>query len=149
MKKLIKRKSLKDLIDTIEWSGIQMYRGAERLPPDCITVQFAKTDKNKDAVDQVRIRIGKEVLDELGWKIGDRIYPSYNPDDQMLFFMCKIDSKNGWTLSQESKSTSARLHFKWNREKIPLQEMRSTKVDFEVHKKSLLFRVGDEASLDE
>lgn len=149
MKKLTKRKSLRDLIDTIEWTGIQIYRGAERLPADSVIVQFAKSNKHKDKIDQVRLRIGKEVLDELGWQIGDRVYPSYNPDDQMLFFMCKVDSKNGWTLSQESKATSARLHFKWNREKIPLQEMRPTKVEFEVHKKTLLFRVGNEANFEE
>lgn len=138
-----KSKSLKDLIDQLDWATIEVARAANRLPPNQVMVTFrAAHKKNPDLINEVVIRIGREVLERLEWDAGDKILPCYNPDDQMLFLMVKTDSGVGYRLQRETNATSCRVAFRWNRD-IPLHQMPPRKVEFDVHTKKLIFRVGE------
>lgn len=138
--------SLKDLIDSIQWQAIEVYqRGLKRLEPDKITVGFFPHKKGSPLINEVRLRIGRDVLTQLKWEAGDRILPLYDPDDQMNFLMIKSDSGVGYKLSQESRSTNCRMSFKWDRD-TPLRRMAPKEVEFECYKKQLIFRVS---SIDE
>lgn len=143
--------SLKDLIDSIQWQAIEVYqRGLKRLEPDAITVGFFPHKKGSPLINEVRVRLGRDVMTSLKWEAGDKIMPLYDPDDQMNFLMVKSDSGVGYKLCPESNSTACRLNFRWNRE-IPLRRMAPKEVEFEAYKKQLIFRVRstDEESEDE
>lgn len=136
--------NLKDLMDKIDWINIKVNRIAPstKLPKDKISVEFCGIKKDAP-INIVKIRIGNEILLDLGWKPGDKVLPLYNPDDQMTFLLVKSDQGKGFTLSGETKfsDTICRVQFKWNRD-IPLERMRPTQVDFAAHRHKLIFRVG-------
>lgn len=150
MRKVKHKTSLKDLIDSIQWQAIEVYqKGLQRLAPDKITVGFFQGKKTDPKINEVRVRLGREVMNSLKWEAGDKIMPLYDPDDQMNFLMVKSDSGVGYTLGSESNSTSCRISFKWNRD-IPLRRMAPKAVEFECYKKQLIFRVtSTEESEDE
>ncbi len=127
IKSVKKVKSLKDLIDTIDWSGIQTKGSSAKLPDDAISFHFTvKTEtakiKNSGNVksDYARVRFGKDVLSQLNWKTGDKIFISHDPDDHFTFLLCRTESNNGFKLCQETNTTSSRLHFTWRDTYLPV-----------------------------
>ncbi len=142
---LTKVKSLRDLIDSTEWVGIQTRGCSSKISEDALTFQFTHKygkdlvrDENKS--DFVRIRIGKGIMDELDWKQGDRIYISNSPDDQLTFLLCKVDSASGFKLGVETGSTSGRLHFAWRDSYVSVKVSAPHAVEYEIYKNKLIFR---------
>lgn len=148
-----KVKSLKDLIDVTEWVGIQTRGTSNRLPDDAVSVHFthqsakSKMNPRKEIAensDWVRVRFGRDVLEKLDWKSGDRIFISNDPDDHLTFLLFKVESNSGFRLGIESGSTSARLHFAWRPTYIPVRASSAEIVEYEIHKGKLIFRANPE-----
>ncbi len=141
-----KTKSLKDLIDSTEWMGLQTRGSSSKLPSDAVSVHFtlksAKSKKDNVNSDYVRMRFGADILQKLNWTSGDRIFISTHPDDHFTFLLCKVESNNGFKLSFETNSTVARLHFAWRPDYIPVKAGNAHLVEYEIHKKQLIFRVN-------
>jgi len=141
-------KSLKDLIDKIDWMMIEPGRGSTRLPDDSVTIGFCQSKKNDPTINEVRVRFGKEVLEKLNWKSGDKVCVFNDPDDLLTFMLVKSDSGVGYTVAQETGSPSSRVHFRW-RHKLPLTKKPPTSVEYEIHKKHIVFRAGSKANFEE
>jgi hypothetical protein len=143
MKITKQKRSLKDLIERLEWFAYESARTTRSLvTPDSVFVTFSENKRHPEKVDTVVIRIGKDVCDFLGWQKADKILPLFTPDDHMLFLMVKSDRGVGFSLGKETKSEVYRLQFKWNRD-VPLERMPASQVEYEVYKKQLIFRVGE------
>lgn len=146
---MAKKFNLKELIDTIDWVTITgSTRGSSRLPDDAVSIGFYKSKKDSHDVDEVRVRFGKDVLDAIHWKPGDKIVAMHAPDDIMSFLLVKCETGAGRTLSQESGSPHSRLHFKWNRP-IPLKLMPPKLVEYKTYKNYIYFRIGDSNAVGE
>lgn len=140
MQKFTKRSSLSDLIEKLDWHKINYFRtGKNHLPIDKILVEFAPSKKNDPLINRIIVRIGHEVLKDLYWEPGDVITPLYNPDDELTFLLCKSDNGSGYTLSREQKKTSCKMVFKWEGGEIKLDRMLPRLVEFEAHRKKLIF----------
>jgi hypothetical protein len=134
-----KKSTLKDLIDSIDWVGIEVYRHANKLQDNEIWVYFKNESKKTEYADKIYIRFGREVLNRLGWEPGDMIYPAFHQDDHLCYMLVKVESQSGYTLTRESKANSSRLCFKLRNN--PLQkETKTFPVNYEIHKKKLIFR---------
>lgn len=142
------KKSLRDLIDSINWKAIETTRGATKLPLDAVSVQFTQKDKKKadgEKADVVRVRIGQQVLEKLGWEPGSKIFVAYDPDDELTFLLTQVESKNGHSLGQETGTHSCRLAFTWAPDRILMKSTKTaTFVEYEIHKKQLIFRAKQE-----
>ncbi len=139
-------KSLRDLIDSINWVAIEGGAGVGRLPLDAVSIQFTQKSKKQmkdNNADLVRIRIGQQVLEKLGWNPGSKIYICHDPDDHLTFLLAKVETKAGHTLCQESGTHSCRLHFSWGRERLPMEMARPILIKYEIHKKQLIFKAID------
>jgi hypothetical protein len=137
------KRSLKDLIERLEWFAIENPKVSRSMvDEDTVLVTFGEDKKHPDKINKVFVRFGKNVLYKLEWKPRDKILPLFSPDDHMLFMMVKSDRNIGFTLAQEHKIEIYRLQFTWNRS-TPLQKMPATPVEYEVYKKQLIFRVGE------
>lgn len=136
-----KTRSLKDLIDSINWEAISPTRGgsASRLGEDQISVAFVPSKKGSNLIDKVKIRFGSNVLMKLKWQPGDKVIPFNDPDDLMTFLICKTDG-HGWKISQEPSSHISGISFKWDRE-IPLEYRKGAPVVWEHNKGKIIFRV--------
>ena len=137
--------SLRTLIDSINWIGIEVTRGMIKLPLDAVSIQFTQKSKklcegNKS--DLVRIRFGQKVLEKLGWEPGSRIFISYDPDDQLTFLLTKVETAKAHKLCQETDSPSCRIHFSWGKDRLPMDVTSPLIVDYEIHKKQLIFRAS-------
>jgi hypothetical protein len=148
-----KVKSLKDLIEATEWVGIQTRGTSNKLPDDAVSIHFtqqsakSKINPNKavsENSDWVRLRFGKDVLEKLDWKSGDRIFISNDPDDHLTFLLFKVDSNSGFRLGIESGSTSARIHFSWRPTYVPVKVSSAQLVEYEIHKGKIIFRANPE-----
>lgn len=136
---------LSDLIDRLEWSAIETNyrrRGYPTMNEEDLFVIFEPSNKKKypDKIDQVRLRIGKKIMKQLEWQVGDKILPLFNPDDQLFFLLVKSDHGKGYKLGNESNLNISKLSFKWGGD-YPLLEPANVKVDYEIYKKQLLFKM--------
>lgn len=150
--KITKTTSLKDLIDSANWMPIQTRGCSSKLADDALSVQFtlkvAKSKKLRDENDNcdfVRIRIGAAILEKLDWKMGDRVFIANNPDDVLTFLLCKIESANGFRLGTDGGSPVGRLQFAWREHYLPIKISDPQLVDYEIHKKQLIFRANHSA----
>jgi hypothetical protein len=140
------RNRLSDLINQLDWQTIKAHRVlATKLCEDEVNVQFFASKKTPDLVNKVRIRIGQQIIKELGWNYKDRILPSFYPDDHLLFLLCK--GGNGYSVAKDAGSTSGSLIFTWTNLEIPLEPMRPTKVDFEVWEGKLVLRAAPQSNM--
>jgi hypothetical protein len=136
--------SISSLIEKIDWLMIEPLSNRSMLGMEEVAVGFYPSKKGEDKINQVRIRIGKKILDQLKWKHGDKIYVYNDPDDLMLFRLCNPGSKNGWTLSQETNSTSCRIHLRWPYEHS-LEKKKTKAVNYEIyHNEQIIFKVGSD-----
>ena len=146
-----KKVSLFDLLDKIEWTQIQVSRGGHRMKEDHIFISFQKSDKTKERPNRVYIRFGAAVLKALDWDDRDKIFAIFGQDDRMIFLLVKSDNGNGYKLGLESKSNAMKITFTWPFPDILLEE-KSYVLEpdmYEINKKRLMFRVGEEANFDE
>lgn len=137
--------SLRNLIDSINWIGIEVTRGMTKLPLDAVSIHFTQKSKKQcdgNNADLVRIRIGQEVMQKLGWEPGSKIFISYDPDDQLTFLLTKVDSTKGHRLCQETDSHACRIHFSWGKERLVMDRGNPMIVEHEIHKKNLIFRAS-------
>ncbi len=140
--------SLRDLIDKIDWLGIQAKGASSKLPDDAVSIQFTrkdakvKTKMGEENCDYVRLRFGKDVLEKLNWMPGDRVYISHDPDDQLTFLLCKVESRNGFKLCVESGTTSSRIHFAWRDSYVAIKTCDAQLLEYEIYKNKLIFRAN-------
>jgi hypothetical protein len=137
--------SLRDLIDSINWIAIEGTRGMTKLPLEAVSIHFTQKTKNHcdgTKADLVRIRLGQGVMQKLGWEPGSRIFISYDPDDQLTFLLSKVESINAHKLCQETGSHASRIHFSWGKERLPMEKGNPIIVEYEIHKKQLIFRAS-------
>lgn len=133
-----------DLFSKIDWVMIESKR-TWRMPSDAVAIGFYPKDKKKpDVINEVRIRIGAEVLSQVKWKYGDKIAVLHDPDDLMSFYITRTENGKGFTLGKESDGAIGRLQFKWDR-KIAIEQRNTLPVKFHIHKGGLvIFRVGNQ-----
>jgi len=120
--------SLKELIDTMDnhWlrvtplRKIRMAKEGVFLTKDDVSVSF-KQRKSDVPVDRVLVRIGYEVANTLGWKVGDKLVLFSHPDDKLAFKICKTEAGDGNKLSKDPGSRHLRVIFRWT-DSFPLQK---------------------------
>ncbi len=133
-----------ELFDKIDWVLIESKR-TWALSPDAIAIGFYPKDKrHPETINEVRIRIGANLLQKIKWRFGDRICVLHDPDDLMSFYLTKSESGSGFRLQQEPSGTIGRLNFKWDRA-IALEQRDCKPVKFHIHKGGIvIFRVGNQ-----
>lgn len=147
--KFTKPTSLKDMIDSTNWVGLQTRRCSTKLADDALSIQFTlKVAKSKKSnienvnCDFVRIRMGAGILEKLDWQMGDRIFISNHPDDVLTFLLCKVHSSSGFRIGSDGGSPVGRLQFAWREHYIPVKASPPNLVDYEIHKNKLIFRAN-------
>lgn len=147
---MMRKMSLAELIKKVDWVKIASGRGPyHSLAIKSVTIGFypSTSSKNKENINQVRIRFGAEVIEQLGWQHKDRICVMHDPEDLMSFLLVK--SQNGGSaIYKDTGSTNYRLAFTWNRE-IPLKKMSGKIVEHHIHEDYIYFRVEEENNNDE
>jgi len=145
--------SLKDLIDKIKWAEVKTRHNASKLPDDAVSFHFTlksprsrKDDITNANSDFVRVRFGKNILEELEWQKGDKIFVAHDPDDHFTFLLFKVDSPNGFKLGTEESSSSPSqagyIQFSWRNDFVAVKASNAQLVEYEIHKKHLIFRVN-------
>lgn len=138
-----KKLQLKDLLAKVEWVQIVNVRGGWRLPDDRMTIGFYKANAKAETANEVRIRIGKDIIKKLKWKAGDKIIPCYHPDDLFSFMIFKSETGKGYTLGAESGTSVHKFSFRWDRP-IRINECKAREVEFIINKDHhLIFRMDD------
>jgi hypothetical protein len=105
---------LADLADQIDWISIQNEkRPREGMKPDEIQVSFKENKKHPGKIDLVKIRIGHQVMANMGWSIKDKICVYHHPDDYMALRLLKTEAGSGYKLRPEYNSLHGCIEFKW------------------------------------
>jgi hypothetical protein len=147
---VVKVKSLKDLIESTKWVGIQTRGTSNKLADDAVSIHFtykevtSKKDNENGDSDWVRLRFGKDVLEKLDWKAGDRIFISNDPDDHFTFLLFKVESNSGFRLGIDTGATAGRIHFAWRKNYVPVKVANAQLVEYEIHKGKIIFRANPE-----
>ena len=139
-----RKNSFESLFSKIDWVMIESKR-TWRLSSDHVAIGFYPKDKKKpDVINDVRIRIGVNVMEKLNWNYGDKICVLHDPDDLMSFYLTRSDTGKGFSLGKEAESGTGRIQFKWDRD-IAIEQINSHAVKFHIHKGGLvIFRVGNQ-----
>jgi hypothetical protein len=147
-----KKAQLQSMIDKIDWLMIEPSRISWGLGSEEVAVSFysAHPVEKPDVINKVKIRIGRNILSKLKWEVSDKISVFQDPDHLLTFKLAKTISGSGYTLTKEgTKSFVYVLNFTWGH-KIPLERMKNTKVNYHIHKNSLIiFKIGAEEEIDE
>lgn len=132
--------SLKDLIKKIDWVSISSCSRGSRLNEDLMSVNYVKMNNKVVLPNYLRLRIGKNIVDKLNWKYGDKINAMLDPDD--LLSMILVRSTNeGRLLTKESKSSIHAIQFLW-KEKIPLPDLKGARtLQYEIYDKYIHFHL--------
>lgn len=139
------KKSFKDIFEKIDWLMIEPARRSWKLAADAVAIGFYAKYKDKpEEINEVRIRIGSDILQKIKWTYGDKICVLHDPDDLMSFYLTKTENGKGFTLGKEQDSGIGRIVFKWDR-KIPIQQRDCSPVKYHIYKNGLvIFRVGSQ-----
>lgn len=139
--------SLASLIERIDWQriGAKKKFGTLQLGENDITVQFCKKKGPHDDVitsaNEVKIRIGNEVAREWDVITGQKICIFFDPEDVFTMMMAKVAPETGgFKLAKDINGHGYRLKFKWQGI-IPIEPMDAVKVQYEIDKGRLIFRV--------
>lgn len=123
--------SLRELIDQIEWTQIKPVSvGRVSEAASRVSVGFYPSKKSDPTINEVRVRIGKDVMKELRWQNKDRICVYHHPEYVMQIKLVKSTNGNGFLLSPEGMSNASRINFRWT-VNVPLEERRCLPVEFE------------------
>ena len=124
------------MIDEVEWSTIHSKTASNKANDEEIRLSFKCRDK-KDPyhVDFVEIRIGKGILDEMGWKHKDQIVVFADKRGSLNFKLCKTEVGKGYKISHGVSGYT--ISFKW-KEPIKLYPRKMEPVDFYVKNNELL-----------
>jgi hypothetical protein len=140
-----KQVSLQGLMAKIDWLQIQGIPGGgqNKFDPKRIAISF-KRNKKTNKVDSIEIKFGFEVVKDLGWMKGDKLYVFNDPNDLMMFRILKSKSREGYKLQEITNTPHFKIAFKWNSELI-LQEKKNEEVKFTIFMENVFFRVGESA----
>lgn len=100
-----------------------------------VSVAFSEIERKKGRY--AYIKIGNEVLEKMGWKIGETISVFHEEDDIYSWMVCKTE--RGRKLSANSKSKSALVSLIWNKPAIPFNA--ATQVNFKTYKDKIILEV--------
>lgn len=142
----MKKNSLASLVDKIDWLMLAPVRG-NKVDQARINVAFGMAKKDGE-INRITIQIGQEIIEEMGWNKGDRIFIYNNPNDLMVFRLIKSGTGSGWKLAYDVLRGTYKLQFTWMHKEVILKKRYSLPVEHEIHKGNILFRVGDEAEFD-
>lgn len=112
------KESLLDLVDKVNWLQIvpSYGRGHSVSSNEHVSVGFSKSKPSKPDLDRIRIIIGKDIMDKLGWLIGERVIVYHNPDYLMQLKIVKSDSNTGYKLAKDNNFGRAAVQFSWQHE---------------------------------
>jgi hypothetical protein len=143
MGKIMSKKAVL-LSEKINWKPLDYYvRIKGGLLPDGMTLAFASRAKDSGKIDQIRIRIGKNFAQKLGWKAHDKIAFYYDNENIKNILLVKSDNMRGYSLQQEAKSENLRLHIRWSQE-TKLPELYPTEVIPIIEGKKIIINVPRE-----
>jgi hypothetical protein len=114
-------------------SSFYLTRGGYPATVDrSIDVRIAITRRGKQG-DFLRVEIGEKVLEELGWKLGDKITPLVDPSSNTFAYRKKTDSDlaKGVKIGQLKSKPILHMTLKEGMG-ISLGNLRTTKVEHEV-----------------
>lgn len=146
MRTAIKKKpqpKLIDLIDRIDWVAIGRKGATSKLDTNALAIGYYTANKGDKEPSRIRLRIGGDIIDALGWKKGDKILANFDPNDVATFMLVKCETGAGVKLGREGPISHVHgLQFSWHKI-ITLPEMSMTLIEYEIHEASscLLFRV--------
>jgi hypothetical protein len=135
LKAITELRVTKHNFDSIQWKQASI--GSRSGTIEGVAVSFSKKSKAVDIFNCVRVFISQKVLDELGWKTGDKIVPFYDPDHIMSRKFVKTETGRGVTLVKGATSGAAYLQMTWD-EKVPLSKMPCAEHEYVVYKKQLM-----------
>lgn len=137
--------SLQDLAAKMDWVIVGGAK-SHLLSADKITVRYFKLPAERKLPESIvkrsLIRIGKGVLEKLGWAYGDRIAVYYHPDDMMSYMLIKSDTSVGYKLIKESNSLTGAIQIRWDRDFIIKKEIPAQDVAYEINNNRLIFRTS-------
>ena len=133
----------KKVDEKIEWVKIE--KKATYISSNEITIAFSKPNTAGNRV--CTLKIGNDILDELGWKLGDTFEIFHSPTDDYLWKISK--ASEGFTLRAESRNVTAKiLAFTWRKQGVNFTRSKSLK-KFEIKKGSILLKVVMDDDLEE
>lgn len=142
-------KSLIDVVHQIDWMLIHNETGHHRnmVPRDRVAVAFEVSTRKgyEGRNNSVRIRIGSQLLETLGWKTGDRIYIAVNPDDNYIFKCFKAESAGFKLLCPVNSKNGGSITFTWKECPLGNELQKLMEVKHLVHDGQLLFRTKPES----
>jgi hypothetical protein len=128
------------MLEDIDWRLVQNTIGGSyaRMPTDDIRVAFlAQNRKAPEIVETIHIRFGAEIIEELGWKVKDKIVIYFDKKDSLIFRLCKTENGKGYTLARTAAQAVYEIKFKW-KDKIKLAHRSMTSVDYYVKNNQLI-----------
>ncbi|HMG15914.1 MAG TPA: hypothetical protein VK590_10740 [Saprospiraceae bacterium] len=142
---MVKKLNLKDIIEKVQWLNLTAKSSSSSLSDNAVSVSFSSKLGKPGAGIYVYIKFGKEVVEKMKWKVGDKIVVMNDPDDFMSFLLVKCETGAGRVLGIDGTkniSTTHRIVFKWNRP-IPISPRGQKVVEHEIYQKHIYFRVND------
>lgn len=139
MKKV--KPNLKKMLDEIEWIKVEPMRGGGlgALASDAVSVGFTNISREKpDLINRVVIRLGSSIIEELNWKVGDKIVVMNDKHNLMNFLLVKTETGTGYKLSKENPGKAHRIQFKWPNKNTPLPRRSFGLVDYYIRNKQLI-----------
>lgn len=137
-----KKTGLFALLDKIDWMALPPIRTGQPLQPNAIAISFVRSNKKATYIDQVRIRLSREVITTLEWEYRDKIKIFLDPDNLLRFKLVKTNMLGDYSLLQESKSPNGLISFKW-RYDLPLDKCKWTRINYIIHKDTLIMDCND------
>lgn len=138
------RRSLKDLINSIDWQKIEPRSGALKLPSDKISVSFTAGSKEKPhIIDRINVRIGHDILNVMEWEFKEKISFYVSPDDYRYFMLCKAENGGGYRLTRETDLRTGAIKVKWDENQFnghKLEKASAFLVEHEIYEGYLAFK---------
>ncbi len=135
-----KAKSLPKLIADIEWISIDPTRRRTAANPDDIYLAYFLSQKTP----RVRVNIGSNIIEKLGWKDGDCMEVCHHKDDVLNFrIIRRPEGQPGYKLRKPEHTTAFyTFNFRWPHENIKLVVSKAFKAVFEIYRNSYLIVDG-------
>lgn len=135
----MKKFSLKDFVEKVDWQLLYNARYSGGLPQNAVAISFVKSKKDKEYADYVRIRFGIDILKQMEWLTGDKLTVLYDPDDVLSLLILKRD-EGGRTLQKEVQGAVHYMQLKWDSE-IKFQVHPSRIIEHEIYRQYLHIQI--------
>jgi hypothetical protein len=141
----IVKPSLIDLISNDNWMEIEPSHGGRLTNAwDKTVASFNASKGVGTTVDQIKLVIGRHILEQLGWEVGNRVCIYHNPDYLTQIKLIKSDNNSGYKLTTINNSKNAIINFRWRHIEVPLNQERNKSVEHVIFKKILLVDLNEE-----